>query len=141
MRNAEEARLYASIPGPCCGRCVWLEHPRGFEMWLQAFEDMEERMGRCEGKHAKVKVSCLSTLSAMQTAFCAGRSLMQDAAGNRPWDGRSGLMFWKGAMTHPERETTVKSQLLQQSGMTQVHFVNFSASETYVSLPGHCHHK
>lgn len=70
-----------------------------------------------------------------------GRSLLQDAADNQPWESRSDLLFWKGGNTHPERETTVKSQVVQESGMTQVHFVNFSASETFVSLPGHCHHK
>jgi len=71
----------------------------------------------------------------------AGRSLLQDAADNQPWKSRSDLLFWKGGHTHPDREITVNSALLQQSGMTQVHFVNFSATETYVSLPEHCHHK
>lgn len=69
------------------------------------------------------------------------RSLLQNAADNQPWRKRSDVLFWKGGNTHPERDILVNSNMLQQSGMAQVHFVNFSNAATYVSLPEHCHHK
>ena len=67
------------------------------------------------------------------------RGLMQNAAENQPWEVRSDLLLWKGANTHPEREWTVKSEAIQNSGMTQVYFITPNA--THVSLPNHCHHK